>query len=42
MLVLAQGRPLAEGAPRAVRENPEVIAAYLGDHGAREADRAHG
>ncbi|MFG1320911.1 ABC transporter ATP-binding protein [Xanthobacter autotrophicus] len=42
VLVLAQGRPLAEGPPRAVRENPQVIAAYLGDHGAREADRAHG
>ncbi|ABS66141.1 ABC transporter related [Xanthobacter versatilis] len=42
VLVLAQGRPLAEGPPRVVRENPQVIAAYLGDHGAREADRAHG
>ncbi|MFG1192338.1 ABC transporter ATP-binding protein [Xanthobacter flavus] len=42
VLVLAQGRPLAEGPPRAVRENPEVIAAYLGDIGSREADRAHG
>lgn len=42
ILVLAQGRPLAEGAPRAVRENPAVISAYLGDHGAREADRAYG
>ncbi len=42
VLGLAQGRPLAEGPPRAVRENPEVIAAYLGDIGSREADRAHG
>ncbi|MFG1284998.1 ABC transporter ATP-binding protein [Xanthobacter autotrophicus] len=42
VLVLAQGRSLAEGPPRVVRENPQVIAAYLGDHGAREADRAHG
>lgn len=42
VLVVAQGRPLAEGPPRAVRENPDVIAAYLGDHGTREADRAHG
>ncbi|WP_296582607.1 ABC transporter ATP-binding protein [Xanthobacter sp.] len=42
VLVLAQGRPLAEGPPRAVRENPQVIAAYLGDIGSREADRAHG
>ncbi|TCT04242.1 ABC transporter ATP-binding protein [Aquabacter spiritensis] len=40
VLVLAQGRRLAEGPPRDVRENPDVIAAYLGDHGAREADRA--
>ncbi|MEW6122339.1 MAG: ABC transporter ATP-binding protein [Pseudomonadota bacterium] len=42
VLVLAQGRHLAEGPPREVRENPAVIAAYLGDHGTREADRAHG
>ncbi|MFG1211739.1 ABC transporter ATP-binding protein [Xanthobacter flavus] len=42
VLVLAQGRPLAEGPPRAMCENPEVIAAYLGDIGSREADRAHG
>ncbi len=42
VLVLAQGRRLAEGPPRAVREDPAVIAAYLGEHGAREADRAQG
>jgi len=42
ILVLAQGRRLAEGAPRAVRDDPAVIAAYLGDHGCREADHAHG
>lgn len=42
VLVLAQGRPLAEGPPRAVREDPQVITAYLGDIGSREADRAHG
>jgi branched-chain amino acid transport system ATP-binding protein len=40
VLVLAQGAVLAEGPPRAVRDNPKVIAAYLGDHGAKEADRA--
>lgn len=30
ILVLAQGRKLAEGTPEAVRSNPEVIEAYLG------------
>ncbi len=41
VLVLAQGRRLAEGPPQSVRNDPAVIAAYLGDHGSREADRAH-
>jgi branched-chain amino acid transport system ATP-binding protein len=31
VLVLCQGRALAEGPPAAVRRQPEVIAAYLGD-----------
>jgi len=42
VLVLAQGRPIAEGPPQAVRQDPAVVAAYLGDHGSREAARAHG
>ena len=40
ILVLAQGRRLAEGAPDDVRNDPAVIAAYLGDHGVREAAHA--
>jgi ABC-type branched-subunit amino acid transport system ATPase component len=29
--VLSYGEKLAEGPPRAVRSNPDVIAAYLGE-----------
>jgi branched-chain amino acid transport system ATP-binding protein len=36
VLVLDRGRPLAEGPPQVVRENPAVIEAYLGRHAARE------
>jgi branched-chain amino acid transport system ATP-binding protein len=42
VVVLNQGRMLAEGTPEEVRGNTEVIAAYLGTHGAREAARAGG
>ena len=40
VVVLNQGRMLAEGTPQEVRSNPQVIAAYLGTHGAREASIA--
>jgi branched-chain amino acid transport system ATP-binding protein len=40
ILVLEQGRLLVEGSPEAVRNNPLVLEAYLGKHGAREAARA--
>ena len=38
--VLASGRTLAEGTPKQVRSNTDVIEAYLGVHGSQEAARA--
>ncbi|MEG0997394.1 MAG: high-affinity branched-chain amino acid ABC transporter ATP-binding protein LivG, partial [Clostridia bacterium] len=32
---------LAEGSPREIRNNPEVIAAYLGNGGKKEEESAH-
>lgn len=40
ILVLERGKPLIEGTPREVRDNPAVLEAYLGKHGAQEAARA--
>lgn len=40
ILVLERGRPLIEGTPREVRDNPAVLEAYLGKHGAQEVARA--
>ena len=40
ILVLNRGKPIAEGKPQEVRDNPAVLEAYLGKHGAREAARA--
>jgi branched-chain amino acid transport system ATP-binding protein len=40
ILVLNRGKLLVEGTPHEVRNNPAVLEAYLGKHGAREAARA--
>jgi len=40
VLVLDQGRVLAEGKGAEIRSNPKVIEAYLGTHGTREANLA--
>jgi branched-chain amino acid transport system ATP-binding protein len=40
ILVLNRGNALVEGTPHEVRNDPAVLEAYLGKHGAREAARA--
>jgi branched-chain amino acid transport system ATP-binding protein len=42
ILVLDYGRKLAEGTAAEVRNNPDVVAAYLGAHGEEEYRHAHG
>ncbi len=37
IVVLDHGRKLADGPPTAIRDNPAVIEAYLGTHGAQQA-----
>ena len=40
ILVLDRGKPLVEGIPGEIKNNPKVIEAYLGTFGAKEAARA--
>jgi len=42
VLVLSEGRMLAEGPPEVVRNNPSVISAYLGGHSLVEVSNAAG
>ena len=41
VLVLAEGRIIAEGSPQAITANPDVIEAYLGHGAAKRAAGAH-
>jgi branched-chain amino acid transport system ATP-binding protein len=42
VLVLDQGRQIAEGTPREIQRNPEVIRVYLGEeHAAVEGEASH-